>query len=902
MNHDALLKRLIEGRSVSEARMKAALGKALEVIAREVAAPQQIQAAQAALLRGLSLEGIAFLDGQDPQRLEDALLAAEPEAPLTEEALRAALLALADELERVGEGPAYGGGGVAESWALTARSRPTPYVDPEGHVASVAARFGAGLQVVIVRGPGRSAFLAALRRRLLAEHGVEALIPPVIPAARDDLKGLLRPYLDRAPLPEALRRVLDQLHYGEDLLGVLGRAAEGRPVALLLDDAHIQSRAALLGLPLFLEPSGRRDALLVLAAPDRLVHDGSLSALIEDTRARQCLHEIQLPAWDTPLAEALLKATRGEAEPEWVEALTAAHPEARDADRLRCAWRWIYEDAPPSAGFDPSAALPRPPQAQATLALAAFEGKRFHAKALGLLLGEGEDAIEDLLFDEEHEIDGVPVGGCQGLINPQRRAWGRAAEGLTPIYRFDDPRLALLLRQRLKPEDRAQVARGLRDHLLKLYGPQGAWQIADTLWQLDLQGGAAPTIHQALLGQTDARRVEAAFKRLAPILTVKAPYHLALARLYGAGMEMGSMGAMTGKLNLADQGFQAAAAAASRLDKPGLGGEAMARLGEMRLAMALPAPARQALDLAEALLKRGAHPTSQARVQLLRSEVTLLEGDIKGAVEQLRVALKQLRALEDHRHAALGLGRLGRALYELGHVKEARAMLDEALKVAERTPDPRPGAAVRMTAAFIEAELGELDPAFDKLQEAAARFQRAGMPAHIAEVAAAGLQRRHGGIEAARARLEAMASAFKGAGAASQWADAWYEVAACHAAQGDGEGALRALKEIEPIRIRARDRFSLIRVYEAMGEAHLAMGAAADGLRALAMARAFAARLGLMGHLGRLDAALETHHARLDDIPELTAEGVRREAEAQVEAQEALWAAPMTAPPSETIH
>ena len=171
------------------------------------------EAAVADLCFALETAGGAALDGGDPQSVEDALYAARPQSPLAEGTFRQAWLALVDQLARTGDKPPFGGNGGAEPWALSARSQPWPFVDFDDQVAQVAARFGQGLQVVSVRGPGRSAFLAAVRRRILAAAGPQALVTPVTSAARDDLTGPLQTALSRADFPAEIKQALPQLKF-----------------------------------------------------------------------------------------------------------------------------------------------------------------------------------------------------------------------------------------------------------------------------------------------------------------------------------------------------------------------------------------------------------------------------------------------------------------------------------------------------------------------------------------------------------------------------------------------------------------------------------------------------------------------------------------------------------------
>ena len=74
----------------------------------------------------LMAAGGAALDGGDPQRVEDALFAAQPESPLSERVFRQAWLIFVDHLARSGDKPPFGGSGKAETWAWIGRSRETP--------------------------------------------------------------------------------------------------------------------------------------------------------------------------------------------------------------------------------------------------------------------------------------------------------------------------------------------------------------------------------------------------------------------------------------------------------------------------------------------------------------------------------------------------------------------------------------------------------------------------------------------------------------------------------------------------------------------------------------------------------------------------------------------------------
>jgi len=873
-----------------EGRKAAALETALRIFERAIRRETPAAEAEAALthaFEAVSAQGAAVLDGADPQRIEDALYAAHPDSPLTEATLRTSWLRLVDPLGRTGDAPPFGGVGSAESWAFTARSRPSPYVDAGG-VATAAARFGDGTCLVVVRGSGRSSFLAALRRALLGLHGADALVPPVIPAARDELAGLLRPYVERVALDDDIRAALPQLGYGEDLGGVLGRAGKHTPVALLVDDAQIQSRSMLLGLPLFLEPTGDRDALLVVTAPDDAALDGPLAEVVEEARGREPLVEITLPDFGPEAAGVLAEGTGASA-----ARLLAAAEGVSGGDAWRCA-----QAARLTPEIDVEASLPAHPAAVEALRVAALEGAgRFHGLSVGAALGHDEDWVEDLLYDDEHMIDERVVGTCEAAVPDGGQLWSDLPDGLHPLYRFADIRVARALVERLDDGSRRRYARSLRDSLLNAYGPAAAWQVADTLWNLDLVAGRDRGVAQFLMGQTNPGRLDAAFKRMLPVLRASTPYRLALSRLYGAAMEVGTFATATANVQAADQGFQAAAAAAQRLKRPGAAGEALARLAEVRVALALPEAARQALDVAEQLLGGGGHGRSLARIQLLRAETCVLDGDVREGVARLRAGIERLRSNDDPGHAALGLVRLGRLLYELGEVEAGVMALDEAIREADAIRDPRPAGAARMARAFVHAEQGALDPAFELLQAAAESFNKAGMPVHIVEVAAAGLQRRHGNPEEAEKRLRVVAEAFKKAGATVQWADAWHEVGRCLVDRGAYTDAGEALLEAIDVRRRARDRFSLLRLFEDLAGALEGQGDRARSFYELWRARRIAERLSLPGRLGRLDAAIAVTEGALDGVPGADAEALRARAVADVDEMEALWKAPMQPAP-----
>jgi tetratricopeptide (TPR) repeat protein len=210
-----------------------------------------------------------------------------------------------------------------------------------------------------------------------------------------------------------------------------------------------------------------------------------------------------------------------------------------------------------------------------------------------------------------------------------------------------------------------------------------------------------------------------------------------------------------------------------------------------------------------------------------------------------------------------------------------------------------------MARAFIAGEQNSLERAFQWLQEAAQLFQAVRMPVHIVETAAAGLQRRHGGAAEAEKRLRAMADAFQKGGAAVQWADAWQEVARALLDQDKPAEALEALQQTTDVRRRARDRFALLRLHEDLARAAAATGDIARAATEWARARRIADRLALPGRLGALDAELATLSPGLVGRAEGDLEALKAAATADIDALEALWAAPLQAAPapeSEQVH
>ena len=466
------------------------------------------------------------------------------------------------------------------------------------------------------------------------------------------------------------------------------------------------------------------------------------------------------------------------------------------------------------------------------------------------------------------------------------------SDGAHPVYEFDDVRYVLSLTENMDPERRSTVAQALFGQLWAFHGVAGAWQSISTMWRLAALSGRHGVLQQNVLGPAEPARIEMSFRRLLPVLQYEKVYRLGTARLVGAAMEFGGLAIAMGNANDADQAFQAAAAAAQRLSRLGAAGEAMARLGELRLALALPSPARAAFDVAAQLIEKGGSQGSLNRLGLLKAEVSVLEGQVAEACESLSKAVDGLIQQEDFGHAALGYMRWGRLRYELGLYDEAVDALDKAIHFADESGDGRSVGASRLARAFLMAEKGDLTSAFELLNQAAQAFQQLGLPIGIIEVAAADLQRRGGSPAEAEERFKVAADMFKQANAAIQWADAYHGLGRCRLDQGKFADATKVFDDIEPLRTRARDRFGLVRLFLDQGRARLGTADPVGAFRYACMARELADSAGLGLHLEVASGLVLELAPALDGVSDTTAEAVGREAVSAVRAMEATWNAP----------
>lgn len=686
---------------ISKERLFQGIQKACAVIGKITGYPKMEYDIVGQFLGALSESAAAVLNGRSPQVLEDCLYKAHPKTPLDERTLRHAWMVLSDELARTGDRPDSESSETIENWVSAGVPTPWPHVGVGDMTSQVVGLVGQGQQVVVVTGPGRTSFLAACRRRLLAERS-DCYTAPLFNAARDQSGHLVD--LDSLPegLTDGLADSFAKLHYDEDRLGLLGRLGCQFPVALLLDDVDFSSRTVLYGLPVFLEPDPGRNALLICGLGSNNTHVGPFSDVIEDAEIRGALTRIELPAVSAELAVDALRQVdvQTDADYETVGTLIADACPSHGGDALQWAafGSWLDELTDLNSDervdrlrnpIDVSKWTPGHPLLKTLLSVGSVEGLQFHGSAVGAVLEKSEDEIEDLIQDEEIEIEGEAVGGCLEAVPMDKSGWQTLKDGAQAVYEFADARFFLTLTETMDSERLQTVAQALLESLWDSHGPTHFWQSTSSFRRLASFCDATAHLQRGLLGGVTRERIETGFRRLLPVLNHDTNYHLGLARLYGASMEVGGASIASGQASLADQAFQAAAAAAQKLKRVTAAGEAMARLGEIRLALALPQPAKAALDVAEQLLGGTDATASLQRIALLKAEVLILEGDVAGAIEVLTSSADQLLKAEDQAHAALALMRLGRIRYESGDIAMAVDELDRAIQVAGTAADPR---------------------------------------------------------------------------------------------------------------------------------------------------------------------------------------------------------------------
>lgn len=167
-----------------------------------------------------------------------------------------------------------------------------------------------------------------------------------------------------------------------------------------------------------------------------------------------------------------------------------------------------------------------------------------------------------------------------------------------------------------------------------------------------------------------------------------------------------------------------------------------------------------------------------------------------------------------------------------------------------------------------------------------------GLPITILETIAADLQRRNGQPAEAEKRFSAVAEAFKKSKAAVQWADAQHGVARCKIDQEQYTDASKVLDQVEQLRVRARDRFGLVRVYLDHARCKAAGTDVVTAFRYACMARILSERAGLGLHLDPATKLVIDLAPGLDDAADVTTRELGQQAEQAIDAVEALWKAP----------
>ena len=898
---------------MSSGRIQTALRKACRVIHERCESHVNADDACDDFLEAFAQCGASVLLGAHPQLMEDELYRVKVGSFLTEALLRRGWLEVFDELNRTGDAPQQFTQVQLEHWLESAASCSMPHIDLDQHIDAVLSKLGRGQQVVLVSGPGRSSFLAALRRRLLS--GDEACyVPPVVSAARDDASILIRPSAFPGQIDSALESAIPQLQFDEDRVGICGRLGVHFASVLLLDDAEFCSRTYLHGLPVFLEPDDQRNALLVCAVAHGGQHLGPLEEVLIDADSRGILTRVELPNLNAEHATALFSAIVTDVVDAEVGELISRVSLSHGGESLRwaAARSWCNDllqlDASKRVaylkdGFGSSDWMPKHPVLTTLLSVAAVEGVQFHGAALARVIDKTEEVVEDLIQDEDFEHEGERTGGCLDAVPIRLASWQALPDGAQACYRFGDVRYVLSLTEGMEQKRLKTVARALLDSLWQLHGPAQLWQSLSQFRRLATSVNAVHQLQRGIIARHTPDRVETSFRRLLPVLQAEKVYHLGLARLHGAAVEFGSLATQLGRVAEADQAFQAAAAAAERLQRPGPAGEAMAKLGEIRLALALPDPAHAALDVAEALLKKAGSESSLNRILLLRAEVAVLEGDLSAGVEQLSDAVDRLTASKDVSHAALALMRRGRIRYEMGQVNESVNDLEQAMTISKDAGDPRAHAAACAARGFIHSEADELTEAFVLLNTAAECFQRIGMPVTVLETVAADLQRRHDQAEDALKRFNAVSEQFKKARAAIQWADAQHGAARCLIALEKASDAVVLLDEVEKLRVRARDRFGLVRVYLDQALARESADDVTTAFKYACMARVLVEHNQMNLHHDFATQQVVRLAPKLDGLADVTARDLARQAEEAVDAVEAIWKAPpQPSEPSKELH
>ena len=246
----------------------------------------------------------------------------------------------------------------------------------------------------------------------------------------------------------------------------------------------------------------------------------------------------------------------------------------------------------------------------------------------------------------------------------------------------------------------------------------------------------------------------------------------------------------------------------------------------------------------------------------------LARGEWPSAVERFAASLETSRGLRIRQAEAVARGHLGRVAQLQGRYGDAFAAYDEALAIVTELEDPRGLAEFTLFTASALAELGSLDAAASRLDEAEGWVDEAPNREHEAELARLRGEVALGRGSAGEARLHFRAALESAEGSGGFLAEmaARRGLARTELARGDRAGAAAAARELaELVEAARRTGFATVFLEASvdLAAAHLRAG---DPAAAEAVARdALRATAGRDGYAGawRLHLALaEAHEAR----------------------------------------
>jgi CHAT domain-containing protein/Flp pilus assembly protein TadD len=160
------------------------------------------------------------------------------------------------------------------------------------------------------------------------------------------------------------------------------------------------------------------------------------------------------------------------------------------------------------------------------------------------------------------------------------------------------------------------------------------------------------------------------------------------------------------------------------LGLPGRQAEALLGLGKLqRECLQENEAALQTFTRAESFFS-GA-PAFEASVRQSLGELRYAHGDLGGAIDEYRQALKLRHRLGERAHEAVTSSSLGLALQLRGRYDEAADLFDRALALWQPQDDPRERATTLLNRGHLHRELGEVDQARERFNAALPLFRQA---------------------------------------------------------------------------------------------------------------------------------------------------------------------------------